>query len=364
MPNTYTYNSQSRLKLMLAGQVEKLLTGFQQFCCFVFDSGGGVHRFNGNAAGADAFAESRTAHATGERSHAEGYETTSSGIASHAEGSQTEASEENAHAEGTYTEASGIGSHAEGNYARANNGAAHAEGIHTRAYGLASHAEGYYTYAQGANSHVEGEGSNASGDSAHAEGYYTKAGSDYQSVEGKFNVEDTQDTYAHIIGDGTDDSNRHNLMTVDWDGNVEISGDMKVGGCTSNGDTNYPVMRYNTDRNVPEYNDGTEWSFATPEGFVYGGARVWDNSVTSREIVVPDFSKVAFMNKFHVKSEDEVDDCYCNFVNGDMLSQNHRILATSYRSNSGWAMYLDSAASVGKFRVCYLVFVPKTHSSI
>ena len=363
MPNTY--NNQSRLKLMLAGQVEKLFTGIQQFFVFVRDSTGGAHRFNGYTAGANAFAESRTAHATGENSHAEGYETGSAGENSHAEGNQTEASGPACHAEGTETEASLGSSHAEGYRSKAMM-YAHAEGASTRAYGNSSHAEGYGSYASGESAHAEGHYSEASGDYSHAEGFGTIAAASEQHVSGRYNVADEGEEYAVIVGDGLDDEHRHNIMTLDKVGNMDINGTMYVGGCQSNGDASYPVMRYNVDRNTPEYSTdaGNTWSMATPEGFVYGGAKVWDNAVTSREIVVPEFSKVAFMNKFHVKSEDEVDDCYCNFVNGDMSSQNHRILATSYRSNSGWAMYLDSAASVGKFRVCYLVFVPKAHSSI
>ena len=44
-----------------------------------------------------------------------------------------------------------------------------------------------------------------------------------QTVVGKYNVEDTNDEYAFIVGNGTDDSNRSNAFAVDWDGRVFAS---------------------------------------------------------------------------------------------------------------------------------------------
>ena len=86
----------------------------------------------------------------------------------------------------------------------------HAEGSNTTAYGMVSHAEGYRTEANGDYSHSEGESTIASGE--------------HQHVSGKYNIEDTQNKYAHIIGNGTSNNNRSNAMTVDWDGNLETAG--------------------------------------------------------------------------------------------------------------------------------------------
>ena len=47
---------------------------------------------------------------------------------------------------------------------------------------------------------------------------------DRQTALGKFNVEDTNDEYALIIGNGTDDQNRSNALTVDWNGKVTAAG--------------------------------------------------------------------------------------------------------------------------------------------
>lgn len=125
---------------------------------------------------------------------------------------------------GYETTASGVnGSHAEGHSAVASGASSHAEGFGTIASGAYSHAEGYTTTASGNYSHTEGYNNIASGHYSHAEGHNTIASGNYQHVQGKFNVEDTEDKYAFIVGNGTSDINRSNAFTVDWDGNVEAN---------------------------------------------------------------------------------------------------------------------------------------------
>lgn len=52
------------------------------------------------------------------------------------------------------------------------------------------------------------------------------ASSEWQNVFGRYNIEDANDEYAVIVGNGTDDTTRANAFTVDWDGNTNISGDI------------------------------------------------------------------------------------------------------------------------------------------
>lgn len=106
----------------------------------------------------------------------------------------------------------------------------HAEGINTVASGSFSHAEGFFTKAISDCSHAEGAGTVASGSWSHAEGYYTTASGNYQHTQGKFNKEDTENKYAHIVGNGTSSSKRSNAHTLDWDGNAWCQGDIRVGG--------------------------------------------------------------------------------------------------------------------------------------
>ena len=149
-----------------------------------------AHGTDNRAAGSHSFASGYGCEASGSYSHAEGYNTTASGSYSHAEGYNTTASGHTSHAEGSYTTASGSYSRAEGRYTTASAHASHAEGYNTTASGSYSHAEGSYTTASGSYSHVEG----------------------------KYNIIDNANKYAHIIGNGTSDSDRSNAFTVDWNG--------------------------------------------------------------------------------------------------------------------------------------------------
>ena len=152
--------------------------------------------------------------ASGDYSHAEGYFTTASSYASHAEGNVTTASGGSSHAEGDSTIASGDSSHAEGAY--------------TTASGEGSHAEGNNTTASGYKSHAEGGTTTASGYASHAEGFQTKASGDYQHVQGKFNIEDTANKYAHIVGNGNSETSKSNAHTLDWKGNAWYAGDVQA----------------------------------------------------------------------------------------------------------------------------------------
>ena len=154
--------------------------------------------------------------ASGDNSYAEGYETTASGSASHAEGSKTIASGDCSHAEGSETSASGWASHAEGSNTTASVSSAHAEGHNTTASEWASHAEGESTVASSRCSHAEGMGTISSYIAQHA--------------QGKYNIEDKNNKYAHIVGNGSSDTARSNAHTLDWDGNAWFQGEVKIGG--------------------------------------------------------------------------------------------------------------------------------------
>lgn len=76
----------------------------------------------------------------------------------------------------------------------------------------------------GIGSFVTGNNCEASGVCSFASGDNTVAKGENQTVVGKYNEKDTNDKYAFIVGGGTSDSNRSNLMSVDWDGNVKYKG--------------------------------------------------------------------------------------------------------------------------------------------
>ena len=115
-------------------------------------------------------------------------------------------------------------SYAQGVNVAASGYLSHAEGYNSLASGNVSHAEGSDVVASGYISHAEGRDSVASGNNSHAQNKGTVAASSSQTALGTYNVEDAAGTYAAIIGNGTDDSNRSNALTVDWSGNVAANG--------------------------------------------------------------------------------------------------------------------------------------------
>lgn len=142
------------------------------------------------------------------------------GLMSVAEGSGTVASAMYAHAEGMGSTASEKWAHAEGQSTTASGWSAHSEGVGSAASGSFSHAEGGHSKASGTCSHAEGDDTEASGAYSHAQNRGTEAASNYQTAIGKYNIADSSNTYALIVGNGTGIGSRSNAMTVGWDGAV------------------------------------------------------------------------------------------------------------------------------------------------
>ena len=174
-----------------------------------------------------AHSEGDTTHAGGIGAHSEGGFTEALGRYSHSENYKTLAKADASHSEGWETVALGIGSHSEGFKTMARGYAAHSEGFETFAPGYASHSEGNKTIASGDSAHSEGAFTEASGPQTHSEGLGTIARSRQQHVQGRYNIIDNDGLYAHILGNGTDDNNRSNAHTIDWDGNAWYAGSVE-----------------------------------------------------------------------------------------------------------------------------------------
>lgn len=207
---------------------------------------------------------------------AEGYKTKTSGNGAHAEGYASgpgaigpQALADGAHAEG-YTSgqnvkapmalgkgshaegygsviATGDGAHAEGYDSVTNSGkGAHVEGYKNIGNGNGAHAEGYNNIINnslgGSANHVEGlDNTIDDGDASFAQASHVGGignickGASAQTIIGKYNIIDKGDydkrygTYAHIVGNGTSDTDRSNAYTLDWDGNAVFAGDIKDG---------------------------------------------------------------------------------------------------------------------------------------
>lgn len=139
-------------------------------------------------------------------SYAEGFGSVAAGGAAHAEGKGCGTYEDFSHVEGSNNINIGYG--------------AHVEGWNNTNFGYGAHVEGVNNLCTVNGGHVEGHYNIVNGSAAHAEGYRTIASSPYQHVGGKWNIEDTANKYAFIIGNGITNERRSNAFTVSWDGDI------------------------------------------------------------------------------------------------------------------------------------------------
>lgn len=146
--------------------------------------------------------------------------------------------------DGLSNTASGGGSVATGNLSVASGACSFAGGrkassssIGTTAEGIGSFAYGTSAYAKGDGSLAIGQVTTASGLLSSSFGNYTISSGRAQMVIGQYNIEDTEEDTTHgsgakknifIIGNGTANDARSNALTVDWNGNTEISGYLKT----------------------------------------------------------------------------------------------------------------------------------------
>lgn len=126
-------------------------------------------------------------------------------------------------ASGFYSAAFGYGNTASGRHAFVAGGQAN------QAIGNFSHVEGYMNEAHQNAAHAEGEHTKALGYFSHSEGRGTIANATAQHTQGRYNIKDTENKYAHIVGNGKSDTERSNAHTVDWNGNAWFAGDVFAG---------------------------------------------------------------------------------------------------------------------------------------
>ncbi|MGN0618276.1 MAG: hypothetical protein ACI4J7_04565 [Ruminiclostridium sp.] len=199
--------------------------------------------------------------------HAEGSKNTigSDSFASHAEGVENRIlSSRGAHAEGYYTSVSNSDySHVEGESSHIIG----AKWAHAGGYGCKVFQDG--GFAHGLNTKVNGAAATAFGSSTFAAG-------ENQFVAGKGNIEDSEDKYALIIGNGTgvrglSDFEASNALTLDWDGNLWVAGEIKYGNNT--------VKNYTAGKGISISEDGTISTEA--KEYIEGeGIKIADNIIS------------------------------------------------------------------------------------
>lgn len=100
--------------------------------------------------------------------------------------------------------------------------------------GVCSVALGLNTTATSLHSIALGYGTTSKGLGTSALGYGTIANANYQIALGKYNVEDTENKYAFIYGNGTSDTDRKNIHTLNWNGNAWYQGNISIDGTPTN----------------------------------------------------------------------------------------------------------------------------------
>ena len=215
------------------------------------------------------------------------------GLYSHAEGKDTLALAAGSHAEGLECLAGGNGSHAEGTDTETSHTASHAEGNHTKAINYHAHAEGFYATASGDTSHAEGYYTTASGQNSHAEGKHTIAAATDSHVQGRYNVEDTEEKYAHIVGNGAEFAPA-NAHTLGWDGTGWFAGGLKIGG-TGQDDPNAVDVLTTADvspvATSGSWNDLGDKPFGEEVTEVGGDTLAWDGNTNGRYVFDVDGAK-------------------------------------------------------------------------
>lgn len=184
----------------------------------------------------------------------------------------------------------GANSHAEGSgtMTTSNASGAHAEGLNTSASAQAAHAEGNNTQASGANSHAEGLGTMAYGPNSSVFGMYnmpdivedwsagtyypvgakviyqwsvykcTTANGDETFNYAKWAYYGQKWNYAEIAGGG-DSSNRTNIRTLDWEGNEQLAGTLRIGSTSTGG----AILKFDSGALKVSFDNGTTWRTVT-----------------------------------------------------------------------------------------------------
>ena len=184
---------------------------------------------NATASGTYSTAHGYGATASGTYSTAQGYGATASGTYSIVQGRNNQANNSFSCAIGESCKATGNHAFALVWGATASGGGAFSCSFNGNASGDFSFAANDGAKASGDRSFAEGGYCEASGNYSHAAGYETIAAGAKSFAQGQYNVKNTDNTLAHIVGNGTSETERSNAYTLDWDGNAWFAGDVYVG---------------------------------------------------------------------------------------------------------------------------------------
>lgn len=176
-------------------------------------------------------------------------EYTTKGGYSIAMGENPEATADNSISIGLETSASGVGSIAMGEYSMATADCAT--------------AIGYSNIANGRYSSALGKESNSVGEASFTIGTGTVTTGNNQFAFGRYNTQDPEGTYVLMIGAGSGDENRKNIVTIDWSGNAKFNGTITAAEPIE--DSHLTTKHYtdtlinNTNTSITEINEAIEF---------------------------------------------------------------------------------------------------------
>lgn len=231
----------------------------------------------------------------------------------HAEGSGNEIYN-SGHVEGYMNEVKGLWAHAEGHSGYATGNYSHSEGSQSTAAGIASHAEGFTTVANASYSHAGGKGT------------IVHADAEAQTAIGEYNIVDTDNDYAFIVGNGTAQE-RSNAFAVP-----------KTGGITLFNESNPINLNSDILTKLIESTDSI-WSFTSDYNTgMIDSDRVLGIGSTITDVVIPNQN---FRNSYYdlVDTEDVGGDTYIKGIqvayDGVYELHTNISLSSSYTSTLG-----------------------------
>ena len=150
----------------------------------------------------------------------------------------------------------------------------------------------------GARSVELGENTNARGKASMAVGSNTIATADDSFVCGRYNIVDQGNKYVFIIGGGSAIGNERNLVTVDFDGNMNVSGTITDG----NGNTFSDVLNFETLARMMTAGEHTGISITTET--LEDGGHCFNFAITSLPEIAIDADGYWLMNGVRITDVD------------------------------------------------------------
>lgn len=114
-----------------------------------------------------------------------------------------------------------------------------------KASGIYSQSFGHGSVAKGTGSHAEGINTVSSGNGSHTSGIGTKSSQEGKMSTGKYNTDETDAIFE--VGNGTNDDNRSNAMSVKKDGTIVAKKDVVLEDGTSVTNIKSKVTELGTD---------------------------------------------------------------------------------------------------------------------